>query len=320
MLGTGTVDANGNFLITLQRVAVGNEQLDVRLADAAGNVSLAATLTVPVVAPPASPSGITLSASGLVLAGSASEGTTVRVYSADDTLLGTALAGAGNVFSITLSSAQLNGQALHVVASLNGANSAPGLFTAADVTPPAVLTQLVINATGTQVTGRGEAGATVTLRSASNAVLGTATVGADGNFTASLSPAQANGQLISAVQQDAAGNASAGVNLTAPDITPPALATGLALNVAGTTLTGSGEVGATVRVYSAAGTLLGSAVVAAGGQFSVALNAAQTNGQVLAVRLTDAAGNTSANASFGAPDITRPPRQRRCRSAPAAPR
>ncbi|PVZ13589.1 MULTISPECIES: BapA/Bap/LapF family large adhesin [unclassified Pseudomonas] len=306
VLGTGIVDANGNFLIALQRLAQGNEQLQVRLTDTAGNVSAAANLTVPTIAPPASPTGLSLSANGLVLTGSASAGTTVNVYSADNTLLGSTVAGVGNTFSVSLGSAQLNGQALHVVASLNGASSAPGLITAVDITAPAIVTQVLINATGTQVTGRGEAGATVTLRSASNAVLGTATVGADGTFSASLDPAQANGQPITVVQQDAAGNLSTGVTLTAPDLTPPALPTGLVLNAAGTLLAGSGEVGATARVYSAAGTLLGTAVVGANGQFSAPLNTPQTNGQVLTVRLTDVAGNTSAGASFTAPDTTAP--------------
>ncbi|MBN3538643.1 hypothetical protein JYA61_17960, partial [Sphingomonas pseudosanguinis] len=48
---------------------------------------------------------------------------------------------------------------------------------------------------GTTLTGTGEAGATVTIRDVAGTDLGTAVVAGDGRFTATLTPAQGNGQL-----------------------------------------------------------------------------------------------------------------------------
>ncbi len=82
-------------------------------------------------------------------------------------------------------------------------------------------------------------------------MLGTAVVDANGNFSAPLTPAQANGQIVTLSQADAAGNISPVVQVAAPDITAP---TGLtaAINGAGSLVTGTGEIGATVTVRDAA--------------------------------------------------------------------
>ncbi|MFP3499851.1 Ig-like domain-containing protein, partial [Pseudomonas sp. SIMBA_059] len=50
-------------------------------------------------------------------------------------------------------------------------------------------------------------------------------------------------------------------------------------------------------------TVLGSVVVGATGSFSITLDPAQVDGEVLQVTATDAAGNTSTAGSVTAPDI-----------------
>jgi len=59
----------------------------------------------------------------------------------------------------------------------------------------------------------------------------------------------------------------------------------------GTVLTGTGEPGTTATVRDASGLILGTAVVATDGSFSVALTPAQANGGAVSVTLADAAGN-----------------------------
>lgn len=306
-LGTATVGADGSFVITLTGAIAANDTLSVRQADVAGNASAAQTLTVPQVPPPLAPTALVLSGDGLTLSGNATAGSTVRVYGTGGSLLGSATAAADGTFSVALSSAQTNGQVLDATATTQpGGESVPAALTAPDTTGPVALTEVTINGTGTLVTARGEVGAIVTLRALDGSVLSTAVVGPSGSVTLALAPPQANGQGLTISQADAAGNASAAQSLIAPDITPPAAPTQLALNAAGVTLTGRGEAGATAQVRDLAGNLLGSAIVAGDGSFSVTLNSAQLNGQALSVTLTDPANNVSAPANLGAVDTTPP--------------
>ena len=306
-LGDGLVAANGTFVVTLSAAVPANAVLTVTQADAAGNPSGVANLTVPVSPPPDAPTNLLVSADGLTVTGSAPTGTTVTVYSATGVVLGTAPTGAGGTFSVTLNAAQTNGQSLGVIASsIAGGASLPAAVVAADNTPPAALSDLAVNATGTLVTGRGEAGATVTITGAANAILGTALVNASGAFSVTLTQAQANGQVLGAYQTDLANLNSATLPVTAPDITAPNAPTALVLNGAGTVLSGVGEVGATVTVRNALGASLGTAVVGPDGTFSANLSAAQLNGQVLTVTQRDAAGNVSLLATANAIDTTPP--------------
>lgn len=305
-LGSGTVAADGTFTINLNATVPSSQVLTVVQTDAGTNASTGVNLTVPSVQPPDAPAHLTLSANGQTLGGTAAIGTTINVYGSGGTLLGTALTGGDGTFSVSLSGPQLNGQSLQVTATAaTGEISLPGAIVAADTTAPAVLSDLAVNATGTLVTGRGEVGATVTINAPGGAVLGTAIVGANGTFSALLGTPQLNGQLLSAHQNDPAGNPSPALDVKAPDITAPAAPSALGLNPAGLILSGLGEAGATVTVRSAAG-VLGSTTVAADGTFAVTLNAAQLNGQALSVAQTDVAGNLSANVNLNAADTTPP--------------
>ncbi|MFK3797055.1 BapA/Bap/LapF family large adhesin [Pseudomonas sp. NPDC088444] len=306
-VGTGTVGADGTFTITLTGTVSANQVLTVIQTDAALHASPSATLTVPTTPAPDAPTNVVLSANGLTLTGTAAASTVINVYGSGNTLLGTATTDGTGHFSVTLGTAQTNGQSLQVTATATiGGVSLPTTVVAADTTPPAALTDLAVNAVGTLVTGRGEAGATVTINAAGGAVLGTAVVGANGTFSVLLNSPQINGQILSAHQTDAANNVSATITVPAPDITPPAAPTALALNTAGLVLSGLGEAGATVTVRNASGASLGTALVAANGTFSVNLSAAQLNGQVLSVTQADAAGNLSAATNLTATDITPP--------------
>ncbi|MEJ8631733.1 Ig-like domain-containing protein [Sphingomonas sp. I4] len=173
---------------------------------------------------------------------------------------------------------QANGQALTLTQADPAGNTSPVTAVAApDITAPIGLTA-TIDSAGTLVTGQGEAGATVTIRDATNTIVGTATVATDGTYAAILTPPQANGQLLQAVQADAAGNGSAPIALTASDITAP-LAPAGTVSGDGTTLTGTGEAGATVTIRSPGGAVIGTALVAADGSFTAPLTPPRRTGK-----------------------------------------
>jgi hypothetical protein len=122
----------------------------------------------------------------------------------------------------------------------------------------------------------------VQVRDAQGNVLGSAQVA--GSFTIGLTPAQANGKPLVAV--DEAQQFAADPDHR-PDITPPNEASELQLSADGGLLTGRGEPAPPCRSSAPTGTVLGNAQVGADGVISVVLNPAQTDGQELDVVLRD---------------------------------
>jgi hypothetical protein len=307
VLGTATVASDGTFTLGLTPAAQTNALLSVVQTDVAGNASSPATVTAPGNLAPDTPSNLALSADGLTLTGVGSPRSFIAVRRFNGALLGTAQVADNGNFSVALSSAQVNGEALSVSAAFSdGLSSLPAPVTAVDNTAPDALIEYRLASDGVTLTGRGEAGATVLVTNPDGVELGTALVAPDGTFTATLDPAQIGGQQLTLVQTDAAGNESVSVSLTAPDRVAPPAAADLALDPTGTVLSGTGEAGASVAVRDGAGTLLGSGVVRVDGTFQVTLSAQQINGQQLAVTLTDAAGNASTPAPLVASDTTVP--------------
>ncbi|MBF8745686.1 BapA/Bap/LapF family large adhesin [Pseudomonas monteilii] len=305
LIGSGTVAANGTFVIALDTPVVAGESLQVVQSDAAGNTSDPVSVTVPATALPASPDNLVLAGDGTSISGTAPAGSVVEVRDANGNVLGSVTVGAGGGFTIGLTPAQANGEVLDVVAIDGGVSSLPTLVTAPDITAPAEATDLVLANDGVTLTGHGEVGATVQVTDAQGNVLGSAVVQSNGTFTVILSPAQTDGQMLDVVLRDAAGNSSS-ASLTAPDLDGPLQPTDLAVGGNGTVVTGTGQSGSTVTVRDADGNELGSAVVGADGSFQVSLDPPQRNGETLTVDASDSAGNSSGAVNITAPDSTPP--------------
>jgi VCBS repeat-containing protein len=304
VIGTTVVAADGLYTATLTTPQLNGEVVRVTQTDAEGDVSPPASAIAPDLTPPALPVAV-IDPTGTIVSGTGEVGATVQVTDAGGAVLGSATVGANGNYALSLTTPQINGEALTVIQSDGGGNpSAPAAVIAPDLTPPAAPLG-VVAADGASVTGTGEAGATVTIRGAGGAVIGTALVAADGSYTATLTPPQANGQVVTLTQADPAGNVSVPTLATAPDVTAP---TGLtaAIDSAGTLVTGEGEAGATVTIRDAGGTVLGTALVAANGSYAAILTPPQIDGQLLQATQADAAGNASAPATVTAPDLTPP--------------
>ncbi|MEN5128286.1 BapA/Bap/LapF family large adhesin [Pseudomonas alloputida] len=307
LLGTATVDSNGLFSVSFSPAVANGQNLIVTQADAAGNVSLAATLQAPDLQAPLAASNLSLNSAATVLSGQGEAGASVTVRDASGAILATGTVNQSGQFQITLPSAQVTGSPLQVTLSDAAGNvSGPASLATPDHTPPAAISNPVLSQDGRQLSGSGEAGATVQVRNAAGALLGSATVGADGRFTVTFDTPQTNGQVIGVTQVDAASNTSPAINVTTPDLTPPAPLTNVVLNNNGLTLTGLGEAGATVTVHGQDGTIIGTGLVAANGSFTLTLNSAQLNAQHLSVTQTDAGNNTSTAVAVTAPDFTPP--------------
>ncbi|VVP97466.1 hypothetical protein PS910_03480 [Pseudomonas fluorescens] len=307
VIGSGTVGANGTFLVNLETAVAPGDAISLVQTDPAGNGSEPLALTVPSTPVPASPAELVLAGDGSSLSGTATAGNLVQVLDAQGNVIGSTVAGGDGSFTLVLTPAQANGEILDVVAvDSDGNSSLPVQATAPDITVPNAATELFLNPDGLTLIGRGEPGASVQVTNDQGAVVGTGVVASNGVFSLTLAPAQTDGQVLEVTLTDGAGNASAGASIAAPDLDGPLQPAGFAIDISGTVLTGVGQAGSTVTVRSAEGSVLGSATVAADGSFSVTLAEPQRNGQTLSAEATDSLGNSAGPVSYTVPDVQAP--------------
>ncbi|MDX3774418.1 Ig-like domain-containing protein [Chromatiaceae bacterium AAb-1] len=307
IVGTGTVQPDGTFSVTLSPVQEDGNLLSVTLTDAAGNVSDAGNIASPDLIAPEIPLDLQLNADGSSLSGTGEAGATVTVRNAADEIVGTGTVLGDGTFEITLSPVQNNGDQLSVtLTDAAGNHSAAGTITAPDLVAPDAPQDLQISADGSSLSGTGEVGAVVEVRNAADEVVGSGTVQPDGSFSIVLSPAQGDSGELTITLTDAAGNASVPGTVTAPDLLPPAVPQDLQVSADGSSLSGTGEAGATVTVRNAADEIVGTGTVQLDGTFSVTLSPVQEDGNLLSVTLTDAAGNVSDTGNIASPDLIAP--------------
>ena len=140
--------------------------------------------------------------------------------------------------------------------------------------------------------------------------IATATVAADGSFSATVTLSGQGGHSITAAHTDAARTTltSAAVLYTLDSIAPTVAITAVAglTNRATQTVAGTGEAGTTVKLYDN-GVLGGTGVVAANGTWSVAMTLIGDKTHKLIAKDTDTAGNTGSSAAVALVLDTTPP-------------
>ena len=306
LVGTIKVQPDGTWSIKPDSpLAEGAHSITVQVTDAAGNTS---AMSQPInfivdTTPPAMPV-IALNPEGTQITGTAEPNSTIVITNSDGVEIGrTKTDGNGN-FVATLTPAQTNGQEISVVASDAAGNQSPAAtVTATDTTPPQAPGNLQVSEDGQSVSGTAEAGSTVTIKGPDGTVIGTTTANDDGTFSTPISPAQTNGEVLTVIATDGAGNASLPNTATAPDNTPPLAPDNVVVSGDGTTVTGTAEAGSTVTIRQG-DIIVGQAVTDDQGNFSVTLNPPKANGEALTADATDPAGNTGPTTPALAPDIT----------------
>ncbi|EEJ6338117.1 BapA prefix-like domain-containing protein [Salmonella enterica] len=241
------------------------------------------------------------------LTGATEAGSTVIIKDSQGNTLGSGTAGGDGTFSIGISPAKINGETLSISVTDKAANSGPvETLNAPDKTAPAAPGALIVATDGLSVSGQAEAGATVTIRDSSNAILGSAIANGSGQFIVPLNAAQTNGQALIATATDVANNESAAATVIAPDSTAPEMPKNVVISEDGASISGTAEPGSTITIATPDGTPLGSGKVDSEGHFTLPLIPAQTNGEQVTVTATDSANNVSPPTTAQAPDITAP--------------
>ncbi|HEJ4476598.1 TPA: BapA prefix-like domain-containing protein, partial [Pseudomonas aeruginosa] len=257
--------------------------------------------------PPKAASGLKIAPDGSSISGQAEAGASVGIDTNGDGKPDlTVIADANGNFTAPLNPPLTNGQTVTVVVTDPAGNaSPPAQVTAPDTTAPAPATDVQVTPGGSSVIGKAEPGSTVGVDTDGDGQPDTTVVvGPGGSFEVPLNPPLTNGETVTVIVTDPAGNNSTPVTVEAPDTTAPAPATDVQVAPDGSSVTGNAEPGATVGVDTDGdGQPDTTVVVGPGGSFEVPLNPPLTNGETVTVIVTDPAGNNSTPVTAEAPDF-----------------
>lgn len=295
VLATGQADAEGNYTIKLDQPLINGSKVSVTAIDSSGNASKAAVVTgnKDTIAPDAPTAQ--LNADGTIVTGKTEANAKVSIYDADRNLLGTVTANKEGLYSIKVSPPLTSDKGGTVIAKdAAGNESTPSKVIAGKDTLPPDQPLVDVNKAGTSIQGRAEANSKVQIKDADGKVIGSGTADAQGKFQITLSPALTADKKASIIIEDAAGNSSKPLEISAgKDTIAPDKAL-VQINAAGDSVTGTAEANSKVEIRSANGnTVLGTGTADAEGKFTITLSPVLTDKNIGKVYVVDAAGNRS---------------------------
>ena len=326
-LGTATVAANGTFTTTVTLPNQGSNSIVASVTDSYGNAgssmavvdtldNVAPTVTITSVADASNVAKQTITGTAVSGGAATVAGQTVTLTD-NGTQIGTATVASNGTFTATVALPNQGSNSL--VASVtdsygNAGSSAAVVDTLDNVAPTVTITSAAEASnvagqtiTGTAVSGGAAtvAGQTVTLTD-NGTQIGTATVAANGTFTATVTLPNQGANAIVASVTDSYGNAgsSAAVVDTLDTIAPTVTITSAAeaSNVAGQTIIGTAVSGGAATVAGRTvtltdnGTQIGTATVAANGTFTTTVTLPSQGANAIVASVTDSYGNVGSSA------------------------
>ena len=325
VIGTGTADGTGAFTVTIPAGEAGaNETLTAVAKNASGTESTPTTFQTPadeatVTAPTIT--GVTgNSTAGYEIKGTADANATVEIRNAGGAVIGTGTADGTGAFTVTIPAGEAgaNETLTAVAKNASGTESTPTTFqTPADeatVTAPTITGVTGNSTAGYEIKGTADANATVEIRNAGGAVIGTGTADGTGAFTVTIPAGEAGAnETLTAVAKNASGTESTPTTFQTPADPNTPVATPIVETVTGSTtkgyeVKGTAEVGTTIEVRDAAGTVLGTATTGTDGKYTVTLDSGTaTANQTLSVVAKNASGTESQPVTATTPaDVTAP--------------
>ncbi|EOI6521761.1 Ig-like domain-containing protein [Enterococcus faecalis] len=325
VIGTGTADGTGAFTVTVPAGKAGaNETLTAVAKNASGTESTPTTFQTPadeatVTAPTIT--GVTgNSTAGYEVKGTADANATVEIRNAGGAVIGTGTADGTGAFTVTIPAGEAgaNETLTAVAKNASGTESTPTTFqTPADeatVTAPTITGVTGNSTAGYEVKGTADANATVEILNAGGTVIGTGTADGTGAFTVTIPAGEAGAnETLTAVAKNASGTESTPTTFQTPADPNTPVATPIVETVTGSTtkgyeVKGTAEVGTTIEVRDAAGTVLGTATTGTDGKYTVTLDpGTATANQTLSVVAKNASGTESQPATATTPaDVTAP--------------
>ncbi|MCO1894310.1 Ig-like domain repeat protein, partial [Pseudomonas aeruginosa] len=299
-IGQVTADGSGNWSFTPGTPLSNGTVVNALAQDAAGNTSGPVSTTVDAVAP-ATP--VIDPSNGVELSGTAEPGVRVILTDGNGNPIGQTLADGSGNWSFTPGTPLANGTVVNAVAQDPAGNTSGPASTTVDTVAPA--TPVINPSNGSVITGTAEVGAKVILTDGNGNPIGETTADGSGNWTFTPGTPLANGTVINAVAEDAAGNASGPASTTVDSVAPSAPL--LSISADGALLTGTAEPNSQVRIVVNGDTANPITVTVDGaGNFSLPFAPPLITGELIAGVAVDAAGNVSGPATINAPDLAPP--------------
>ncbi len=284
-IGQVTADGSGNWTFTPSTPLPNGTVINAVAQDPAGNTSGPASVTVDAIAPPAP---VIDPSNGVVISGTAEAGATVILTDGNGNPIGQVTADGSGNWAFTPATPLANGTVINALAQdAAGNNSSPTSATVDSLAPAA---PVIDPSNGSVIAGTAEAGATVILTDGNGNPIGQVTADGSGNWSFTPGTPLANGSVINALAQDAAGNTSGPASTTVDSVAP---ATPVLDPSNGTVISGTAEAGATVILTDGGGNPIGQATADGSGNWSFTPGTPLTNGTVINAVAQDAAGNTS---------------------------
>ncbi|SMG59007.1 BapA/Bap/LapF family large adhesin [Cedecea sp. NFIX57] len=286
VVGTGIAGSDGNFTVTLTSPQVNGGTLTATATDPSGNTGPGTNITAPNIPLPDEPhiTNIVNDTPGTggninnnastndntpTLNGTGQAGSTVHIYD-NGVQIGTVVVGANGTWSFTPGSPLPDGSHAFTVNATNerGESTTSPVYTVTiDTVPPSAATGLAVSPDGEIVTGHAEAGSTITIKDPNGTVVGSGTADNNGNISITLTTPQVDGETLTVVVTDPAGNNSPPASVIAPDVLPPVLpvitaviddvapvtgnvGNGQSTNDKTPTLQGTGQAGDTIHIYA----------------------------------------------------------------------
>jgi len=321
VLGTATTGPTGQYTVTLASgKATAKQTVNVVAKNDTGLESQPTTAMTPADVTTPTIGDITGdSTTGYEITGTADPNTTIEVRNSDGTIIGTTTTDDQGNFTVDLPAGAANpGDTLTVVGKDGDGNeSQPTEVTVpedATVAAPTVTTVTGTTATGYQVTGTAEPNVTIEIHNEAGLVIATGTTDGAGAFTITLPTGTATAnEALTAIAKDAAGKES---NPTAfktpadPDapVTTPTVDKITGSTTKGYQVVGAAEVGTTVEVRDADGTVLGMATTGTDGKYTVTLEPGKASAnETITVVAKNATGKESQPATATTPaDLATP--------------
>ena len=321
VLGTAITGPTGQYTVTLASgKATAKQTVNVVAKNDTGLESQPTTAMTPADVTTPTIGDITGdSTTGYEITGTADPNTTIEVRNPDGTIIGTTTTDDQGNFTVDLPSGAANpGDTLTVVGKDGDGNeSQPTEVTVpedATVAAPTVTTVTGTTATGYQVTGTAEPNVTIEIHNEAGLVIATGTTDGTGAFTITLPTGTATAnEALTAIAKDAAGKESNPTAFKTPADPDAPVATPTVDKITGSTtkgyqVVGAAEVGTTVEVRDADGTVLGMATTGTDGKYTVTLEPGKASAnETITVVAKNATGKESQPATATTPaDLATP--------------
>ncbi|MNM33763.1 hypothetical protein D3C81_443950 [compost metagenome] len=300
-IGETTADGTGNWAFTPGAPMANGTVINAVAQDTAGNTSTPQVSTTVDAVAPGQP---TIEPSnGTEISGTAEAGARVILTDGSGNPIGQTTADGSGNWSFTPGTPLANGTVINAVAQDPAGNTSGPTSVTVDAIAPAAPT--IEPSNGVVLTGTAEPGATVILTDGGGNPIGETTADGSGDWSFTPTTPLANGTVVNAVAEDAAGNSSGPASTTVDSVAPSAPV--LSISADGALLTGTAEPNSQVRLVIDGDSANPITVnVNSLGNFSLPLAPPLITGELISGVTADAAGNLSGPATINAPDLAPP--------------